>query len=155
MVCERQRTCSSNSMTEGASLFIICCECRLRIKSKFSNFILNLEFKICQDNWLWKRLPQIQCQWLQRSDQVEKFRLKGNEFPVKKKKKIVKRRHCVLACISFLLTSLSKQSSWSQDVSAMSNQGRRKVWFSEGVWIVLWSKIIRNPCKPRQYLTSL
>ena len=70
---------------------------------------------------------------------------KETNSPSKKKKKIVKRRHCVSACISFLLTSLSKQSSWSQDVSAMSNQGRRKVWKSEQVLMKCWTVLTGTP----------
>ena len=114
-------------------------------KSKFSSWVW-----ICQ--WFVKSdyekasYPQIQCWWLPRSTkQIETFRLKGNEFPVKKEKKFVKRRHCVSACISFLLTSLSKQSSWSQDVSAMSNQGRRKVWKSEQVLMKCWTVLTGTP----------
>ena len=94
-------------------------------------------------------IPMTVTKWTNWKIQIERKRIPRQ----KDKKKIVKRRHCVSACISFLLTSLSKQSSWSQDVSAMSNKGRRKVWKSEGVWslvIQIW-----NPCKPWQYLISL
>ena len=140
--------CLSNIMTGGASLFILRYE-RLSFEKKIEIFVLSLWVDlsmICQ-KWLWKSFlssnsmlmtaTKYQANW---NIQIERKRI-----PRQKRKKFVKRRHCVSACISFLLTSLSKQSSWSQDVSAMSNQGRRKVWKSEQVLMKCWTVLTGTP----------